>query len=117
MDPISTARDRTLAPTDRAAAKLASANKLFVRERIDLLSQIVAILSAGTFFGALLAAPMGDRIGRRISLIISVAIFCIGVALQTAAMQIPMLIAGRYIALFRIYHAKQTDHSIDSLRA
>lgn len=80
-------------------------------------AQIVAILSAGTFFGALLAAPMGDRIGRRISLIIAVGIFCIGVALQTAAMQIPMLIAGRYIALLRIYHAKKTNHSIDSLRA
>ncbi|ATZ50107.1 hypothetical protein BCIN_05g04880 [Botrytis cinerea B05.10] len=61
-------------------------------------AQIVAILSAGTFFGALLAAPMGDRIGRRISLIIAVGIFCIGVALQTAAMQIPMLIAGRFFA-------------------
>jgi acetyl-CoA carboxylase carboxyltransferase component len=37
MDGISAARDRTLAPTERAAAKLASANKLYVRERIDLL--------------------------------------------------------------------------------
>src|SRR4051812_20958735 len=60
-------------------------------------SQIVAILSAGTFFGALLAAPMGDRLGRRISLIIAVAIFSFGVLLQTCAMQIPLLLAGRYI--------------------
>jgi acetyl-CoA carboxylase carboxyltransferase component len=37
MDGISAARDRTLAPTERAATKLASANKLYVRERIDLL--------------------------------------------------------------------------------
>jgi acetyl-CoA carboxylase carboxyltransferase component len=37
MDQIRAARDRTIAPTERAAAKLASANKLFVRERIDLL--------------------------------------------------------------------------------
>ncbi len=37
MDQISAARDRTLTLTERAAAKLASANKLFVRERIDLL--------------------------------------------------------------------------------
>lgn len=66
-------------------------------------AQIVAILSAGTFFGALFAAPLGDNIGRRISLIIAVGIFCIGVALQTAAMHIPMLIAGRFVALFRIY--------------
>lgn len=59
-------------------------------------SQIVSILSAGTFFGALLAAPLGDRLGRRLSLIIAVGIFSFGVVLQTCAMHIPLLIAGRY---------------------
>ncbi|CAL3972930.1 unnamed protein product, partial [Diplocarpon coronariae] len=57
-------------------------------------SLIVAILSAGTFFGALLAAPMGDRLGRRISLIIAVAIFSLGVLLQTVAMTITLLVLG-----------------------
>jgi sugar porter (SP) family MFS transporter len=61
-------------------------------------SQIVAILSAGTFVGALLAAPFGDKIGRRFSLIIAVAIFAFGVLLQTLAMHIPILIAGRFFA-------------------
>ncbi|TVY44928.1 putative glucose transporter [Lachnellula subtilissima] len=61
-------------------------------------SHIVAILSAGTFFGALLAAPIGDTLGRRISLIIAVGIFAFGVLLQTVAMAIPLLIAGRYIS-------------------
>jgi MFS family permease len=59
-------------------------------------SQIVAILSAGTFFGALFAAPLADRLGRRPSLIIAVGIFSFGVLLQTCAMHIPLLIAGRY---------------------
>lgn len=58
-------------------------------------SLIVAILSAGTFVGALLAAPLGDKLGRRMSLIIAVAIFCFGVLLQTIAMEIPMLVVGR----------------------
>jgi predicted MFS family arabinose efflux permease len=58
-------------------------------------SQIVSILSAGTFFGALLAAPLGDKLGRRLSLIIAVAIFSFGVLLQTLAMHIPILISGR----------------------
>jgi MFS family permease len=58
-------------------------------------SQIVAILSAGTFFGALLAAPLGDRLGRRTPLIIAVGIFSFGVLLQTLAMHIPALIGGR----------------------
>lgn len=61
-------------------------------------SQIVSILSAGTFFGALLAAPLGDRLGRRVSLIIAVAIFSFGVLLQTLAMHIPILISGRFFA-------------------
>lgn len=59
-------------------------------------SQIVAILSAGTFFGALMAAPLGDKLGRRISLIIAVGVFAFGVLLQTVAMAIPTLISGRY---------------------
>jgi predicted MFS family arabinose efflux permease len=62
-------------------------------------SQIVSILSAGTFFGALMAAPLGDRLGRRKSLIIAVAIFSFGVLLQTVAMHIPVLITGRYSCL------------------
>ncbi|RDL33178.1 MFS general substrate transporter [Venustampulla echinocandica] len=61
-------------------------------------SQVVAILSAGTFFGALLAAPLGDKLGRRTSLIIAVAIFAFGVLLQTIAMALPTLVSGRFFA-------------------
>jgi MFS family permease len=60
-------------------------------------AQVVAILSAGTFFGALMAAPLGDKLGRRISLIIAVAIFALGVLLQTIAMALPVLVSGRYV--------------------
>lgn len=60
-------------------------------------ARVVAILSAGTFFGALLAAPGGDKLGRRLSLIIAVAIFAFGVLLQTVAMALPLLVSGRYV--------------------
>ena len=53
MDRISAARDRTLAPTERAAAKLASANKLFVRERIDLLFDDCTFVEDGQLGNAL----------------------------------------------------------------
>jgi propionyl-CoA carboxylase beta subunit len=53
MDRISAARDRTLAPTERAAAKLASANKLFVRERIDLLFDDCTFVEDGQLANAL----------------------------------------------------------------
>jgi acetyl-CoA carboxylase carboxyltransferase component len=53
MDGISAARDRTLAPTERAAAKLASANKLYVRERIDLLFDDCTFVEDGQLANAM----------------------------------------------------------------
>ncbi|KAF2705335.1 high affinity glucose transporter RGT2 [Pleomassaria siparia CBS 279.74] len=61
-------------------------------------SQIVSILSAGTFFGALTAAPVADMIGRRLGLVVSNVVFCFGVILQTASTAIPMFTAGRFFA-------------------
>ncbi|KAG6368664.1 hypothetical protein INS49_002877 [Diaporthe citri] len=59
---------------------------------------IVAILSAGTVVGALLAAPVGDYWGRRKSLIGAVTAFNFGVIFQVCAQAIPMLVAGRFFA-------------------
>ena len=56
---------------------------------------IVAILSLGTAVGALLAAPAADRIGRRLSLLVAVGVFCFGVIFQVCADAVPMLLAGR----------------------
>ncbi|OAA57012.1 General substrate transporter [Niveomyces insectorum RCEF 264] len=61
-------------------------------------SLIVSILSAGTFFGALLAGPAGDFFGRRWGLVVSCAVFIVGVVLQTAATAIPLFVAGRLVA-------------------
>lgn len=59
---------------------------------------IVAILSAGTVLGSLLAAPMGDYFGRRLSLIAAVTVFNFGVIFQVCARAIPMLMVGRFFA-------------------
>lgn len=62
-------------------------------------SLIVSILSAGTFFGALTAAPFGDLLGRRLGLMVSAGVvFNLGVILQTAATAQPLFIAGRFFA-------------------
>jgi MFS transporter, SP family, sugar:H+ symporter len=62
-------------------------------------SLIVSILSAGTFFGALAAAPFADILGRRIGLMTAAGIvFNLGVILQTAATSRPLFIAGRFFA-------------------
>ena len=61
-------------------------------------SLIVSILSAGTFCGALTAAPFGDFLGRRWGLIASCAVFSIGVVFQTAATGTALFSVGRFIA-------------------
>jgi SP family sugar:H+ symporter-like MFS transporter len=63
---------------------------------------IVSILSAGTFFGALSAAPLADFLGRRLALIVSSFVFIFGVILQTAATAIPLFMAGRFFAGFGV---------------
>lgn len=66
-------------------------------------AQIVSILSAGTFFGALAAAPLADFAGRRLALIFSAGVvFNLGVILQTASTAIPMFTAGRFFAGFGV---------------
>lgn len=66
-------------------------------------SLIVSILSAGTFFGALSAAPFADILGRRLGLMAAAGIvFNLGVILQTAATERPLFIAGRFFAGFGV---------------
>jgi MFS family permease len=60
---------------------------------------IVAMLSAGTAAGALLSAPIGDRWGRRLSLIVAIGIFCIGGICQVCATGVPLLVVGRCVSL------------------
>jgi len=46
---------------------------------------IVGLLSIGTMFGALLSAPVADRFGRKICIILWNIMFCIGVIIQMAS--------------------------------
>ncbi|KFA76799.1 hypothetical protein S40288_10321 [Stachybotrys chartarum IBT 40288] len=61
-------------------------------------SAIVSILSAGTFFGALLSPFLTDFIGRRPALMLSTWVFNLGVVLHTVATSIPLFLAGRFFA-------------------
>lgn len=64
-------------------------------------SLVVSILSAGTFFGALLAFPMGDIVGRKWGLIMSCVVFCLGVGLQLDT-RWGVFVIGRVIAGFGV---------------
>ncbi|KAH8552439.1 major facilitator superfamily transporter monosaccharide [Umbelopsis sp. PMI_123] len=65
-------------------------------------SLIVSILSAGTFFGALIAGDLSDWFGRRFTIIAGCGVFIVGVILQTASASLGLLVAGRLIAGFGV---------------
>lgn len=65
-------------------------------------SLITSILSAGTFFGALIAGDLADWLGRRLTVILGCAVFIVGVVLQTASAGLGLIVAGRLIAGFGV---------------
>lgn len=48
-------------------------------------SLITSILSAGTFFGAIIAGDLADYFGRRITIVSGCVVFIVGCCLQTAS--------------------------------
>ncbi|KAJ7050082.1 general substrate transporter [Mycena amicta] len=65
-------------------------------------SNVVSVLQAGAFFGALGSAPLSAKIGRRWTLVLFTLIFSIGAALTTAASKpsngLALIYAGRVIS-------------------
>jgi sugar porter (SP) family MFS transporter len=61
-------------------------------------SLIISILSAGTFFGALLSGDSADFFGRRNTVIGACFIFLAGVIMQIASTEYKLLVAGRAIS-------------------
>ncbi|CAH0043677.1 unnamed protein product [Clonostachys solani] len=62
--------------------------------RLSLLSSTIYI---GSFFGAFIAAAIGDKIGKKWGLLIGCFTFAAGAAIQLAAVNVNMFIAGRAI--------------------
>jgi len=65
-------------------------------------SLVVSILSAGTFFGALLSGSLADRFGRRTTIIAGCLVFAVGVVIQIGALSIPALVIGRLVSGFGV---------------
>jgi SP family sugar:H+ symporter-like MFS transporter len=61
-------------------------------------SIITSLLSAGTFFGAILQSFTADRLGRKYSIMFWGAIFTVGTVIQTAAFGFVQLTVGRFFA-------------------
>ncbi|KAK6403872.1 hypothetical protein LTR95_018913 [Oleoguttula sp. CCFEE 5521] len=65
-------------------------------------SLIVSILSAGTFFGALISGSLADRYGRRTTIIAGCVIFMVGVVVQCSTTHVVSLSIGRLVAGFGV---------------
>ncbi|KAH0050922.1 sugar transporter STL1, partial [Aureobasidium melanogenum] len=59
---------------------------------------VVSVFTGGAFFGAFFAGPCGDKLGRKMTILIGSIVFIVGGALQTAAQNLHYLYAGRAIA-------------------
>jgi MFS family permease len=83
-------------------------------------ANIVSLLQAGCFFGSLAVAPIGDRFGRRIALIIAGVLFCIGSLMQTvsfgsvAAMFVGRAVGGLVSGTPILYHLDFVNDLIGS---
>jgi len=65
----------------------------------DVSSNVVSLLTAGCFFGAIAAAFLNERYGRKYTLMLFSFIFLIGAAIQTGAHHaIGMIYGGRVVA-------------------
>ncbi|KAL7410405.1 putative high-affinity glucose transporter of the major facilitator superfamily [Mrakia frigida] len=74
-----------------------------LKERTDIASNVVSFLQVGAFFGALTAAPITQRIGRKYALFVGSFIFLVGSIAQTCAKnRIAAMYAGRVIAGFGV---------------
>ncbi|TKX24107.1 sugar transporter-like protein 16 [Elsinoe australis] len=59
---------------------------------------VVSVFTGGAFFGSGLAGITGDKLGRRMTILIGCVLFLLGGGLQTGAMNLHYLYAGRAIA-------------------
>lgn len=87
---------------DQNAVPLPYNPRVFVDYSTWQKSLIVSILSAGTFFGALVSGSLADRFGRRSTIIMGCLIFIVGVIVQVAATYVEALVVGRLVAGFGV---------------
>ncbi|PHH50038.1 putative glucose transporter rco-3 [Ceratocystis fimbriata CBS 114723] len=64
----------------------------------DEIGAVVSVFTGGAFVGAMFAGYTGDRLGRKITILLGALVFCLGGALQTAATNIDYLYSGRVLA-------------------
>ncbi|KAL1301943.1 hypothetical protein AAFC00_002402 [Neodothiora populina] len=66
--------------------------------KTSLSGTVTAIYDIGCFFGAIAAVIVGDRLGRKKTILAGTTIMSIGAILQIAAYSVPQMIVGRIVA-------------------
>ncbi|QDS67451.1 hypothetical protein FKW77_000590 [Venturia effusa] len=64
----------------------------------DLQGWMVSVLTLGCVFGAFANGPIADRYSRRWSILLANVIFLTGSIIQCAAVNVPMIFVGRFVA-------------------
>ena len=61
------------------------------------LSTVTAIYDVGCFLGAILAFTLGERLGRKKSILLGTALMTIGTVLQAASYSLAQMFVGRIV--------------------
>ncbi|PKS12564.1 hypothetical protein jhhlp_000772 [Lomentospora prolificans] len=81
-----------------AEAIAAQSFKSMFGDKPNEIGAVVSVFTGGAFFGAMFGGPAGDRVGRKMTILVGALVFCLGGALQTGATNINYLYAGRCLA-------------------
>lgn len=73
--------------------------------KTTLISTVTAIYDVGCFFGAILAFMIGDKLGRKKSVLLGTTIMAVGAIIQIASFGIPEMIVGRQVLLIPCTHS------------
>jgi MFS family permease len=102
---VACATDMTLFGYDQGVFGGIVINENFLRlhnldgpEHTDLLGTVTAIYDVGCFLGAIAAMWLGEKLGRRKSVLVGTSIMSVGAILQIASYSVPQMIVGRIIA-------------------
>lgn len=61
------------------------------------LSTVTAIYDVGCFLGAILAFTLGERLGRKKSILLGTTLMTIGTVLQASSYSLPQMFVGRIV--------------------
>ncbi|KAJ5361092.1 hypothetical protein N7541_001936 [Penicillium brevicompactum] len=65
--------------------------------KTTVLSTVAAIYDIGCFFGAILAFTVGERLGRKKSILLGTIIMAVGTVLQASSYSLPQMFVGRIV--------------------